>query len=259
MVDQEFDFRGAVRQQWDALARVYQTYRSTGDSFNDLIEIPAMHSLLGDVKDLRVLDAGCGTGELACYCAAAGANVTGVDIAEEMITEARDRATRRNLDIRFLTGDIENLPDLQSGQFDLVIVSVAIAGRLYEIVAESRRLLRNGGALCISDVHPIVNCGQNESRDGKPGIFVHDYFERSLRKTVNPFGQSCGQEDVEFIWQYYTLGDYFDALWKNGFVVERYLEPEPMAEGMPKKLERAKSYPIFFLVRSRKEGRLDES
>ncbi len=253
MSDKNLDMRRVVSNQWNALAGAYQDFRSGGDAYNDLVAIPAMQSLLGELDGLRVLDAGCGTGELACYCAESGAEVTGVDIAQQMVTEASRRAADKNLRVNFITGDFEDLPELKSGCFDVIILSVAIAGRLSEIIAEANRLLRVGGSLCIAEVHPIVNCGKSEFRDGKVGLFVSDYFDRSIRKTTNPFGKPDGHDDVEFVWQNYTLADYFDALWKNDFVVERYLEPEPVTEKESDRSERAKSYPIFFLIKARKE------
>ncbi len=252
MTERDFDMRQAVRKQWDELAGAYQKFRAGGDAFNELIEVPAMRALIGDVKGKRVLDAGCGGGEMACYCAAAGAEVTAVDISTEMILAAGRRASKQRVTVNFVHGDMEDLPELQAESFDLVIASLAIAGRLSEIVAEAARLLKVGGALCIADIHPFLDAGTPEVRDGRPGVFVSDYYDRSVRSTVNPFGTAEGSGDVEFFWRHYTISDFFDALASNGFVVERFCEPKPTVEGDAEKISRANSYPIFFLIRARK-------
>ena len=58
----------------------------------------------------RVLDVGCGAGQLALPAARAGAVVTGVDIATNLIEQARARAEAEGLAIRFDEGDAEQLP-----------------------------------------------------------------------------------------------------------------------------------------------------
>src|SRR5262250_554555 len=58
----------------------------------------------------RVLDVGCGSGQLALMAARDGFNTTGLDIAENLIASARDRASAEQLQARFEVGDAEALP-----------------------------------------------------------------------------------------------------------------------------------------------------
>lgn len=58
----------------------------------------------------RVLDVACGTGNLALPAARLGAVVTGVDIAPNLIEQARENASREGLAVQFDEGDVENLP-----------------------------------------------------------------------------------------------------------------------------------------------------
>lgn len=71
-----------------------------------------------------VLDAGCGPGVLSILLAEKGCIVTGVDISEPNIVEARSYATKKGVDDRttFLTGDAENLP-FPDRSFDYVVSS----------------------------------------------------------------------------------------------------------------------------------------
>src|SRR5579872_3929441 len=55
----------------------------------------------------RVLDVACGTGNTAIPAAQAGAKVVGVDIASNLIVQARERAQAANLDCEFREGDAE--------------------------------------------------------------------------------------------------------------------------------------------------------
>jgi SAM-dependent methyltransferase len=57
----------------------------------------------------RVIDIGCGTGENALYFATAGLDVVGLDASPEAIRQARDKAQRRSVLIRFDVGDVLDL------------------------------------------------------------------------------------------------------------------------------------------------------
>jgi SAM-dependent methyltransferase len=65
------------------------------------------------------LDLACGTGAVAERAAAAGADVTGVDLAPALIETAKERASERGLDIDYRVGDAENL-EFDDGAFDVV-------------------------------------------------------------------------------------------------------------------------------------------
>src|SRR5215207_3061207 len=67
-----------------------------------------------------VLDVACGTGNLAIPAARAGADVTGIDIAPNLLEQARQRAVAEDLDVTFEEGDAEQLPYADS-QFDVVM------------------------------------------------------------------------------------------------------------------------------------------
>jgi ubiquinone/menaquinone biosynthesis C-methylase UbiE len=252
MCQEEPDPRDLARAQWHKLAESYIEFRRSPHRYNELIEVPAMRELLGDVAGLDVLDAGCGTGVQARWCARQGARVVGVDISHRLLAEARDRAAEEGLDIRFLQGEVEDLGMFPGPCFDAVICGVVLTFYLREVLAELYRVLRPGGRLYLSDLHPIFNCGQREVRDGRHCLVVSGYFDRTIRSVINPFGQPPGRQAVRFSWRHHTLGDYVDALSAAGFVVERLLEPQPSRHAGSTKAQRANSYPVFFLVKARK-------
>ncbi len=68
----------------------------------------------------RMLDVGCGAGQIAIPAARAGVRVTGIDIATNSIERARARAKAENLDVRFDEGDAETLA-FEDHSFDLVV------------------------------------------------------------------------------------------------------------------------------------------
>src|SRR5712664_525303 len=96
----------------------------------------------------QVLDLACGTGNLALIAARRGCVVSGVDIACNLIEQARARAAADALRIEFRQGDAEALP-FDAGQFDLVVSTfgVMFAPRPNLAVAELRRVTGPGGQI----------------------------------------------------------------------------------------------------------------
>ena len=77
----------------------YQELRSntTTISSNDLIEIPQLFELIGDVKGKKILDIGCGAGGHDRKLIELGAkSVLGIDISKRMIREAEKHKTRES-------------------------------------------------------------------------------------------------------------------------------------------------------------------
>jgi len=105
--------------------------------------------------NMRVLDVACGNGNLSIPAAKAGADVTGVDISPNLLDQARARATREGLNIRFEDGDAENLP-VADGAFDLVVsmFGAMFAPRPDLVAAELRRVCRSGGQIALANWTP---------------------------------------------------------------------------------------------------------
>ena len=100
----------------------------------------------------RLLDVACGTGQIAIPAARAGANVTGLDLAEEWVAQAQARAADGGLDIRFDVGDAEAMP-YGDGAFDVVmsLIGVMFAPRPECATAELLRVCRPGGRIILGN------------------------------------------------------------------------------------------------------------
>jgi demethylmenaquinone methyltransferase/2-methoxy-6-polyprenyl-1,4-benzoquinol methylase len=97
----------------------------------------------------RVLDAACGTGDLAIIAARAGATVTGLDFSEKML----ERARRKRPDLEWIPGDLLALP-FEDDTFDAATVGFGVrnVADLPGSIAELRRVLRPGGRLGILEI-----------------------------------------------------------------------------------------------------------
>lgn len=116
----------------------------------------------------RVLDVACGSGNLSIPAARAGAIVTGVDIAPNLLEQGRARAAAENLTIQFDEGDAESLP-YDAAAFDLVVsmFGAMFAPRPELVASELVRVCRPGGRIAMANWTPTGHIGQMFKATGK--------------------------------------------------------------------------------------------
>ncbi len=137
----------ALWQKGD-FTRIAESMRSSGQ---------ALVERIGVTRGLRVLDLGCGDGTTALPAAQLGAEVLGVDIAQNLVeagnARARDQALRN---VRFQHGDATDLAGLDDAQFDLVvsIFGAMFAPRPFDVAKEVVRVTRPGGRIVIGNWIP---------------------------------------------------------------------------------------------------------
>jgi SAM-dependent methyltransferase len=112
---------------------------------------------LGIKGGMKVLDLGCGDGTTALPAAKLGADVLGVDIAQNLVEAGNRRAQEAGLaNCRFQEGDATNLRDLANQSFDLVlsIFGAMFAPRPFDVAGEMVRVTRNGGRIVMGNWIP---------------------------------------------------------------------------------------------------------
>lgn len=117
----------------------------------------ALVSKLGITKGLKVLDLGCGDGTTAIPAAQAGADVSGVDIASNLVEAGNIRAKREGLtNCVFQEGDATDLRDLKDRSFDLVIsiFGAMFAPKPFDVAKEMVRVTRPGGRIVMGNWIP---------------------------------------------------------------------------------------------------------
>jgi ubiquinone/menaquinone biosynthesis C-methylase UbiE len=117
---------------------------------------------------MDVLDVACGTGNLAIPAARTGARVSGVDIAENLIIQARARAAAENLQADFRVGDAEQLP-FADASFDVVVsmYGAMFAPRPEVVAAELARVCRPGGMIAMANWTPEGFVGKSFAVTGR--------------------------------------------------------------------------------------------
>jgi SAM-dependent methyltransferase len=103
----------------------------------------------------RVLDLACGTGNQSIPAARAGAEVTGIDLAPNLVWRARANAARDSVSVAFDEGDVEDLP-YTSGAFDTVMsmFGCMFAPNPDRVAAEALRVCRPGGRIVLANWTP---------------------------------------------------------------------------------------------------------
>jgi len=161
--------KNSMRATWMAgdFGVVAKTISASAVAFVDRLPV---------VKGMKALDVATGTGNLAIPLARKGADATGVDIAPNLLEQARERAAAEQLTIRFDEGDAEKLP-YPDASFDLVtsMFGAMFAPRPELVASELARVLKPGGLLAMANWNPASFSGQMFKVGGRhvpppPGI-----------------------------------------------------------------------------------------
>jgi len=170
-LDRDTRFRAPVGTEYDLRAG-YQEWSAAYDQPLRLfpIEEPPMRALIETLPPGTVLDAACGTGRYAAILAGRGHEVIGIDQSSAMLDLARSKLPAAD----FREGDLTALP-LPGRCVDAVVCALALVHirDVATALREFARVLRPGGRLIISDVHPfLVTLGwqaQFAAHDGGDG------------------------------------------------------------------------------------------
>jgi len=236
-----------VMRVWDEASEAWMSFVREGkDYYRDWLNNPATFKLIGDIEGKRVLDIACGEGYNTRLLAKKGADVTGVDISEKMIEQARQKETEENLGITYIVSDAASLKALPSNHFDLAtcFMSLQDIENLDDAISEAARVLKKKGRFVFSIPHPCFekivkdNKGwrwRNKSAartDEDEGQRKGEYFDNvkyeihwTMERLTRPF------KTISF---HRTLTDYSQALFQNGFHISRLVEPKPTMEGISK-------------------------
>ena len=212
----------AAASDYDSFAEAYSAENEVNLA-NAYYERPATLALAGDVAGRRILDAGCGSGPLFAALRDRGAVVTGFDSSAGMLKLARRRLGD---DADLQLADLGSPLPFPDAAFDDVIASLVLhyLEDWTAPLAELRRVLRPGGRLIASVMHPIH--GHPVVR---PGAAYWATYQWSDENTT-----SSGQSYVLTFW-HRPLPAMISAFTTAGFRIAAIDEPLP-APDTPREL-----------------------
>lgn len=230
----------------------YKKIRDNKINANNLFEIPALFSMMPDLKGKRVLDLGCGFGEHCSQFIGYGAQkVVGIDISEKMLAIAR----KENSDakITYINMPMEEIAQLNE-QFDVVVSSLALhyVEDFAGVVKSIYDMLDADGVFIFSQENPLCTCHSGGDR------WTRDENGNKLHLNLADYGIEGERESVWFVdnvKKYHrTFSTIINTLIEAGFTIEKMIEPLPEDEI----LEQYPAYrdlfhkPDFLLLRVKK-------
>lgn len=188
---------------------------------------PTILKLLGNIKNKKIIEFGSGSGYWTRILTKKGAKCIGVDSSKEQIERAIKNEKKNPLGIKYILGNITNLKEIKSNQFDYVFIEFVLLEipkkeLLVKLFKEAHRVLKKDGKLFISDMHPF------------DPIIIHERFK--LPKNFNYFqsgakmiayAKQLDNTMISFTDYHWTLEDYISSITNAGFLISDIREPIP--------------------------------
>ncbi len=127
---------------------IASTMRESGEALAGSLQVQ---------PSLRVLDLGCGDGTTAVPLARMGADVTGIDIARNLVAAGKRRAQELGLkNLKFQEGDACNLQGVPDRSFDLTlsVFGAMFAPKPVDVAREMVRVTKRGGRIVMGNWIP---------------------------------------------------------------------------------------------------------
>ncbi len=215
---------------WNAMGDEWFELAQTGEARNCFI-MSNMLKFLGNVQGKKILDLGCGEGGYSRELTKRGAQLVSVDCSSKAIEYAISLARAENLDIEHFVRNSNDLFDIESEQFDVVLCSMMLMDceDFDGTLQEAYRVLKKGGKVFASVLHPCFD-GNHETGIGRQGVgierqvVVKNYFEP--KEWTAPLYKGT----IPVIWRHRTLEDYVKGFLKAGFIIEDVNEPQATDE-----------------------------
>ncbi|MDU1903521.1 MAG: class I SAM-dependent methyltransferase [Dysgonomonas sp.] len=232
----------------------FEQYSKMSRSVNGLEgagEWHVLQKIFPDFTGKRVLDLGCGFGWHCRYALQQGAQkVTGVDISEKMLTEARYKTDSPA--VEYIQAAIEDI-NFPENSFDVVISSLAFhyISSFKDICRNVHHYLEKGGDFVFSVEHPVfTSYGTQDWYYDENGTRLHWPVDRYFMEGVRE-ASFLGETVVKY---HKTLTTYINELLQSGFSIKELVEPEPdekflkMNSEMQDELRR----PMFLIISAQK-------
>ncbi|MBW6396958.1 class I SAM-dependent methyltransferase [Roseomonas sp. HJA6] len=254
-----------VARLWEANAPAWIALSRAGwDLYRDHVNTPAFLRILPRVEGLRGLDIGCGEATNTRAVADRGAHMTALDVAPSFLAAAAATEAADPRGIRFVNGSALSLP-FPDGAFDFATAFMCLMDvpRPEQALAEAARILRPGGFLQFSILHPsFMGPGRRVLRDATGHAYAIELREAALPDgAVERWRFSGAPPALRDAWQPFQVPRFDRSLawWLNavaGSGLRLEAAEEPVAD--PETAERVPAVadtriaPLFLILRARK-------
>lgn len=185
-------------------------------------EVPVPHVWFGNagrVAGTRVLCLASGGGQQAPILAAAGANVTSLDLSDVQLAKDRRVAEQNGLVLTCAQGTMTDLSRFDDASFDTVFLPVAV-GYVADVCVvwrECARVLRNGGRLLVGMINPLVSLFEENEGEAGAGLDVVNTLPYAEIEALSPRERDAAlARGMAFSWSH-TLTDLIGGQLAAGF------------------------------------------
>lgn len=213
------------RRAWDERARKQQTFThpAKDEEFRHPLDFLDSRGWLGgDVRGKRVLCLAAGGGKAGPLFAAAGAEVTVVDISGAMLALDRQVAAERGLSLRVVETSMDDLSMFPDGSFDVVSqpVSTCYVPDIELVYQQVARVIASGGLYVSQHKQPASLQAAEKPSDRGYELQQTYYHEGPLPQVAGTRYREAGT--LEFL---HRLEQMLGGLCRAGFVIEDLTEP----------------------------------
>ncbi len=148
--------------------------------------------ILEDFKDKKILDVGCGSGNLSFYLAHRGASVIGIDLSKNLIDYCKNIAKNQSINIEFKEMNAQ-IPEFNDETFDIVVGFRALhhLPNIKLFYRECKRLLKKKGFIAFIEPlkkNPIVELNRKYFEPKRRTKYEHPLFISDVELAKNIFG-----------------------------------------------------------------------
>lgn len=193
---------------------------------NEYLRKPTFLHLIGNVKNKKILEIGCGNGYWLRILAKKGAKCTGVDISKKQIELATQIEKEKNLGINYFKMDAGNLRKFKDNYFGGVILMRTLLelnpSKIKKVFREAYRVVKKGGFIIISDLHPSAPNFNFKNLIPPKGYF---YFKSGA--IMKAYSAQLGGKRIEYSDIHHTLETLCEGLTSANFCITQIIEPRP--------------------------------
>lgn len=259
-----------IKKYWNENAEAWTTLTRAGyDTYRNYFNTPAFLKILPVIEGLKGIDIGCGEGYNTRLLAQKKAMLTGIDISDKLIENAKLTEADSPLGIEYLTASATALP-FESDSFDFATSFMCLMDtpNVEKAFSEAYRIVRPNGFLQFSIPHPCFNTPHRKNLRNTNGktyaIEVGNYYYNQNGE-IDEWIFSDAPADLKNQFPKFkiptfnrTLSQWFKVILDAGFIIEQVNEPYPTDEIIEEhpSLQNAQLVAYFLHIRCRKLDKL---
>ncbi|MBB1149366.1 class I SAM-dependent methyltransferase [Myroides sp. NP-2] len=223
----EFNYIEINRNSWNNRTQAHvesefydvEGFKKGKSSLNE-IEL----SLLGDCKGQKILHLQCHFGQDTISLSRLGAEVTGVDLSDEAIRNAKQLAEETGSSAQFICCDVYDLPNHLNEKFDVVYSSYGVIGWLPDMdkwAQVIQTFLKPGGKFIFVEFHPVVWMFDDDFQ--KVG---YNYFNREaiVETQSGTYADKTADITQSYVCWNHSLSEVVSSLLQNGLSIKQFQE-----------------------------------